>query len=73
MQQDLTLKTQHVLIHQILLKKAELASSKSDVHELNIDKFENVPSRLNTMKSKVDKLDADKLKLFPIDVVEKTA
>ena len=73
MQQDLTLKTQHVLIHQILLKKADLPSSKSDVHELNIDKFENVPSRLNTMKSKVDKLDADKLKLFSIDVVKKTA
>ena len=62
-----------MLIHQILLKKADLVSSKSDVHELNIGKFENVPSRLNTMKSKVDKLDADKLKLFPIDVVKKTA
>ena len=38
------LKLQQVLIHQILLKKVDLASSKSGVDELDIDKLKNVPS-----------------------------
>ena len=59
-------------IHQILFKKADLASLKSDANELDIDKFENVPSRLNSLKSKADKLDVDELKPFPVDVVKKT-
>ena len=33
---------------------------------MNIDKLENVPSDLNSLKSKVDKLDVDKL--LPVDV-----
>ena len=32
-----------------------------------MDKLENVPSSLNSLKSKVDKLDVDKLKSVPID------
>ena len=38
------LKLQQVLIHQILLKKVDLASSRSYVDELDIDKLKNVPS-----------------------------
>ena len=33
---------------------------------MNIDKLKNVPSDLNSLKSKVDKLDVDKL--LPVDV-----
>ena len=48
-------------------KKADLASLKSDVHELDTDKFKNVPFNLNSLKNKVDKLDVDKLKPVPTD------
>ena len=48
MQQNLTQKTKQVLIHQILLKKADLASLKSD----DIDKLKNLASGLNSLKSK---------------------
>ena len=41
-------------------KKANLAGLKSDVNELDIDKFEKVPTGLNSLKTKVDKLDVDK-------------
>ena len=41
---------QQVLIHQNLLKWL-----------IYIDKFKNVPINLNNLKSKVDKLDVDKL------------
>ena len=39
-----------MLIHQSLQKKADLANLKSDVDKLGIDKFENVPSSLNSLK-----------------------
>ena len=42
-------------------KKTYLASLKSDVHELDTNKLKNVPSNLNNLKNKVDKIDADKL------------
>ena len=38
------------------VKKSHLASLKSDVDELNIDKLKNVSSNLDSFKSKVDKL-----------------
>ena len=38
-------------------KKNDLAHLKSDVDKLGIDKLINVPSYLNSFKSKVDKLD----------------
>ena len=39
-------------------KKADLVNLKSDVDELyNIDKLKNEPSGLNSLKSKVNKLD----------------
>ena len=68
-------KMQQVLIHQNLLKKTDLASLKSNVDKLDIDKLKNVPSNSNNLKSKVAKLDVDKLVSdfdksvpFPVDL-----
>ena len=47
-------------------KKVDLASLKSNVDKLDIDKLKNVPTNLNNLKSKVDKLDVDKL--MPVTV-----
>ena len=44
-----------MLIHQHLLK-SDLASLKCEVDKLDIDKLEKVPTGLNSLKSKVDKL-----------------
>ena len=49
-------------------KKVDLASLKSNVTKLDIDKLKNVPSNLSNLKSKVDKLDADKLIPVPFDL-----
>ena len=35
-------------------KKVDLASLKSNVDKLDIDKWKNVPNNLNNLKSKVD-------------------
>ena len=51
------------LIYYLLLKKVDLANLKS-----NLDKLKNVPTNLNNLKSKVDKLDVDKLVLIPADL-----
>ena len=45
-------------------KKADLASLKSDVDKSDIDKLINVPTKLNNLKSKVDKLYVDNYFLF---------
>ena len=46
----LLIKTQQVLIHQILLnKKSDLASLKSDFDKLDIDELKNVPSGLSSL------------------------
>ena len=42
-------------------KKTDLASLRSNVDELDFDKFKNVPNCLRNLKSKVDRLDVDKL------------
>ena len=42
---------------QNLLKKVDLATLKSIVDQLDIDKLKNWPSNLRNLKSKVDKLD----------------
>ena len=34
----------------------------------DIDKFKNVPTNLSVLKSKVDKLDVDKLVALPVDL-----
>ena len=49
-------------------KKAGLASLKSDINELDFDKFEKVPSGLRNLRSKVDKLDVDKSVPAPVDL-----
>ena len=51
------------LIYYLLLKKVDLANLKS-----NLDKLKNVPTNLNNLKSKVDKLDVDKLVPVPVDL-----
>ena len=41
--------------------QVDLASLKSNVDKLEIDKLKNVPNNLSNLKIKVDKLDVDKL------------
>ena len=54
---------QQVLIDQNLVKKIDLVNLKSHV---DIDNIKNVPAGLNSLKSKVDKLDVDKLVSAPV-------
>ena len=42
-------------------KKVYLASLKSNVDKLDIDKLKNLPTNLSNLKNKVDKLDVYKL------------
>ena len=49
-------------------KKVDLASLKSNVDKLDIDKLKNVPTNLSNLKSKVDKLDIDKLVPVSVDL-----
>ena len=49
-------------------KKVDLASLKSEVHKLDVDKSEKVPTGFNSLKSKVNKLDVDKLVPVPVDL-----
>ena len=44
-----------------LTKNVDLASLRSEVDKLDIDKSEKVPTGWNSLKSKEDKLDVDKL------------
>ena len=43
------------------VKKVDLASLKSNVDKLDIDKLKNVPTNLNDLKSRVDELHVGKL------------
>ena len=47
-------------------KKANLASLKSDVEKLDMNKLVKPPSGLTSLESKVDNVDFDKLKLLKI-------
>ena len=49
-------------------KKVHLASLKSNVDKLDIDKLKNVPTGLSNLKAKVDHLDIDKLARVPVDL-----
>ena len=49
-------------------EKVVLASLKSNIDELDIDKLKNVPTNLSNLKSKIDKLDVDKLVPFRVDL-----
>ena len=51
-----------------LAKKIDLASLKSNVDKLDIDKLKNVPSGWSSLKGKVDKFDIDKLVPVPVDL-----
>ena len=57
-----------MLIHWILIEKTDLASLESNVNILDIDKLENVPTNSSNLKSKEDKLDANKLVPVPVDL-----
>ena len=48
-------------------KKVNLASLKSNVDKLDIDKLKNLPTNLSNLKSKGDKLDVDKLLPVPVN------
>ena len=51
-----------------MLKKADQASLKSNVEELDIDKLKNVPSGSSNLKIKLNKLGVDKLVPVPVDL-----
>ena len=40
--------------------KSNLASLKTEIYKLDIDKLKSLPNNLGNLKSKVDKLDIDK-------------
>ena len=46
----------------------KLASLKTEVDKLDIDKLKNLPSYLSNLKNKIDKLDIDKLVPGPVDL-----
>ena len=47
-------------------KKLGLASLKSNVDKLDINKLKNFPTNFSNLKSKVDRLDVDKLVPIPV-------
>ena len=49
-------------------KKVDLANLKSNVDELDVDKFKNVPTNLSSLAIKVDKLHVDKLVPVPVEL-----
>ena len=49
-----------------IAKTVDLASLKSEVDKLDIDRLEKVPTGLNSLKSKEDKLDIGKLVPVPV-------
>ena len=49
-------------------KKVDLARLKSNIDKLNVDKFKNVSTYSSKFKSKVVKLDVDKLVPFPVNL-----
>ena len=51
-----------------MLKRTDLANSKSNVDKLDIDKLKNVPTNLKNLKSNADKLDVDKSVPVPVDL-----
>ena len=65
MQQKQILKKEHLLIHQISLKKTDLADLKFDIEKLDIDKLKNVHTNLSKLKTKVDKLGVARV---PVDL-----
>ena len=54
------------MIHRVFAKSNDLAASKSDADQVDIDKLKNVPNNLTIFKSKVDKLDIGKLEISAV-------
>ena len=52
--------------------KTNLASLKTEVDKLDIDKLKSLPNNLSNLKTKVDKLDIDKLVTVPVDLSKLT-
>ena len=50
------------------VKKVDLATLKSDVDKLDIDKLKDVSNNVSNMKSEVDRLDVDKLVFVPVEL-----
>ena len=48
--------------------KLNLASLKTEVDKLDVDKLKILPNNLSNLTSKVDKLDFDKLVPVPVDL-----
>ena len=48
--------------------ESNVASLKTELDKLDIDKLKSLLTNLSNLKSKVDKLDIDKLKPFPVDL-----
>ena len=48
--------------------KSNLASLKTEVEKLDIDKLKSLPNNLSNLRSKVDKLDIGKLAPAPVDL-----
>ena len=48
--------------------KSNLASLKTEVDRLDIDKLKSLPNNLSNLKSKVNKLDINKLAVVPVDL-----
>ena len=59
---------QQGLIHQNMLKNVDLATLKSEVDKLDVDKLEKVTTGLNSLKHEVDKLDVNKLVSDSVDL-----
>ena len=55
----------------LILKKKDFAVLKAEVHKLYINKLDNVHTSSNNLKTKVDDLNADKLKTVPVDLKKK--
>ena len=52
--------------------KTNLASLKTEVDKLDINKLKSLPNNLSNLKTKVDKLDIDKLVPVPVDLSKLT-
>ena len=48
--------------------KSNLASLKTEVDKIDVDKLKILPNNLSNLKNKVDKLDIDELKPVPVEL-----
>ena len=61
-------KMPQALIHLIQLLKKDFIVLKAEVGKLDIDEVTNLPTSLNSLKTKVDDLDVRKLKTVTVDL-----